>query len=639
MRLFYIFLLSFYIGNTQTPFYQKKVDSIETIIKNNSDNYSTLVKEINALLKLHQNNNNFDNQLELINTLEQLALKKNDSLELANIYHLKGQNLIYKAGLKDVKVLFEKSISIYKKHNQNNRYYKKIFYNYLNISDLYINSNQYGKSLKYLYKAKEYIIESNKKDDKLLKNYYLNNLAYIYTKTENYVKAITVLKEALSLEQEINDEYSRADIYNSFATIYAKQNENRKALEYFDLAEEIYKKINSNRGLVTIINNRGISYFDLKEYEIAEKEFYRAIQLAKQTDFHAVFSESYHYLGKIYANKGEYTTALDFFNKSIEVSKKIEYNDFVINSMYEKALIFKQTNKHKKAIDHLKNCLQYNSESNNFVPLKKVYKELFLSLKNIDYEESISYFNKYTELSDSINQITKINQTEILKAEFNYLKYKSDIKKKNQELLVSKEKEAAAKSKIIFLITLGIVLLLFFVVVIIRQKKLNNSRKETWAAKEEILALKQEKYDNEISFKNQQITDFAIHISEKNELLEKIKSKIKQLSTSKRQSESLITDLLVFINDDINQNKEKAQFYSEIDNTTDAFEHKLAILYPDLTDKDQKIARLVRLKQTSKQIALQLNITPASVDNYRSNLRKKMNIPKGTTLSKFIKNI
>jgi DNA-binding CsgD family transcriptional regulator len=48
---------------------------------------------------------------------------------------------------------------------------------------------------------------------------------------------------------------------------------------------------------------------------------------------------------------------------------------------------------------------------------------------------------------------------------------------------------------------------------------------------------------------------------------------------------------------------------------------------------------MLRLGQSSKQIALQLNISAASVDNYRYAIRKKMNIPKGESLKMFIQNI
>ena len=643
MKTFYIylFLSIYYISSfAQNLSYQKQIDSLETNIKHHSKDYEKVVKDLKSLINLYEENDNFNKALSTLNQLENLAKEKNDSIELADVYYTRGEFLIYEGKIDQVKKLFRKSIHIYQKNNLTNKYYSNLFYNYLNLSDVYINTNQYGKALSELYKAKEFLpLNSNKKEDKLLKNYYLNNLAYIYTKTNNFVKALTTLKEALRLEQEINDDFSRGDIYNSFATIYSKQNENKKAIEYYNLAEDIYIKINSNRGLVTIINNRAVSFFESKQYDKAEAEFKKAIELAKKVDFKAVFSESYHYLGRIYALNGNYQTALDYFNKSIKVSEEIEYNDFIINSLYEKALISEKNNNKKEAISLLKQSFKYQLEPDNSTPLKKVYKKLFMMYQGLDHQKSIDYFEKYTVLSDSINNIAKINQTEILKAEFNHLKYKSDLEQKENELLLTKEREQSAKIKFILLTILGVIVIISLIIAMFRQRKLNSTRKKMWATKKDLMASKQENLDKEIEYKNKQITDFAIHISEKNELLEHIKQKIKKLPIANKTTASQINDVIVFINDDINQNKEKVQLYSEVDESTNTFNHNLARLYPDLTDKERRIATLVRLNQTSKQISLQLNITSASVDNYRSILRKKMNVPKGASIVKFIKNI
>jgi len=643
MKTFYLLLffsLS-YIGSlAQNNDYQKKIDSLQHNIKQHKENYTQKIKDLKQLIVLHEQNNDYDSIFIVLDELEGLAEDKKDSIVLADVYFKRGEYSIYDSKTKDVKKLFSKSILLYKKNNQNNTYYKELFYNYLNLSDLFINTNQYGKALSELYKAKEYLPKTpNNRDDKLLENYYLNNLAYIYTKTENYIKAITILKQALSLEKEIKDDYSKSDIYNSFATIYSKQNENEKAIEYYNLAEKIYLKINSNRGLVSIINNRAVSYFDLKQYDKAQEEFEKAIELAKKADFKAVFSESYHYLGKIHVLKGNTQTALNYFNNSINTSKEIEYNDFIINSLYQKALILKSKNDKSGAISFLKESLQYQLEPENSAPLKKVYKELFMLYQGLDYQKSITYFEKYTKLSDSINNIAKINQTEILKAEFNHLKYKSDLEQKENELLITKEREESSKVKFTLLVILGSIVIASLIIAMFRQRKLSKTRKKMWATSKDLMAAKQENLDKEIEYKNKQITDFAIHISEKNELLEHIKQKIKKLPIVNKTTTSQINDVIVFINDDINQNKEKVQLYSEVDDSTKTFNQNLARLYPDLNDKEKRIATLVRLNQTSKQISLQLNITSASVDNYRSILRKKMNVPKGASIVKFIKNI
>ncbi len=101
----------------------------------------------------------------------------------------------------------------------------------------------------------------------------------------------------------------------------------------------------------------------------------------------------------------------------------------------------------------------------------------------------------------------------------------------------------------------------------------------------------------------------------------------------------MLNDTLHFINNDIENDKEKIQLYKDVSQTNDSFGSKLDTKFSDLNDKEKKVATMLRLGQTSKQIALQLGITAASVDNYRYNLRKKMNVPKGKSLKTFIQNI
>jgi len=122
-------------------------------------------------------------------------------------------------------------------------------------------------------------------------------------------------------------------------------------------------------------------------------------------------------------------------------------------------------------------------------------------------------------------------------------------------------------------------------------------------------------------------------------LLLSIKKEIKALILTEKIKNKKLNDLILFLNNTLEQNKEKVDLYSLADNTKDAFYHKLRERYPTLNEKETRVAAYVRLNLASKQIGIQLSITKASVDNYRYSLRKKMNIPKGIFLSDFLKGI
>jgi len=238
-----------------------------------------------------------------------------------------------------------------------------------------------------------------------------------------------------------------------------------------------------------------------------------------------------------------------------------------------------------------------------------------------------------------LRAILQKNKFNVIQSEFNYNELSAKLEARDAQLQASKAEQKRARDNTYFTFSVLGLIVLFFLISFYRQKKLNTIKRENLMAKQEVLSIKQEALDTQVAFKNKQITDFAIHISEKNELLEKIKIKLKQVKVINDTHKAVVKDTIHFINNDIDQNREKIQLYQQVNETNDSFRAKIDQLYTNLNDKEKKVATMLRLGQPSKQIALQLGISAASVDNYRYNLRKKMEIPKGHSLKDFINKI
>ena len=277
----------------------------------------------------------------------------------------------------------------------------------------------------------------------------------------------------------------------------------------------------------------------------------------------------------------------------------------------------------------------------NFIESRKeIYKDLYeLYEENNDFSNALMYHKEYVATKDSLQQILDKNKFSTLQTEFNYKELVSELETKESQLKVTQEEQKGARQRNLFIIISISALAVFALFSFFRQKSLSKARREALESKQEALQLKKKSLDDEVKFKNQQITDFAIHISEKNELLEKVKAKLKRVKVINDSHKEVLKDTLHFINNDIENDKEKIQLYKDVSQTNDSFGSKLDSKFDNLNDKEKKVATMLRLGQTSKQIALQLGITAASVDNYRYNLRKKMNVPKGKSLKTFIQNI
>jgi len=81
------------------------------------------------------------------------------------------------------------------------------------------------------------------------------------------------------------------------------------------------------------------------------------------------------------------------------------------------------------------------------------------------------------------------------------------------------------------------------------------------------------------------------------------------------------------------------QFYGQIEMAHQDFRMKLESSFPDLTHQEMKLAMLLRLNFSSKEISSLMNISPKSVEISRYRLRKKLGLLQGENLLNFINNL
>ncbi|MBK8953197.1 MAG: hypothetical protein IPM85_13960 [Chitinophagaceae bacterium] len=81
------------------------------------------------------------------------------------------------------------------------------------------------------------------------------------------------------------------------------------------------------------------------------------------------------------------------------------------------------------------------------------------------------------------------------------------------------------------------------------------------------------------------------------------------------------------------------QIYQQAEQVNDEFPSRLSTVSPNLSAQEKKLALLLRVGFSSKEIAPLLNISPKSVEIARYRLRKKLDLKKEENLTQFIKTI
>ena len=157
-------------------------------------------------------------------------------------------------------------------------------------------------------------------------------------------------------------------------------------------------------------------------------------------------------------------------------------------------------------------------------------------------------------------------------------------------------------------------------------------------SEKEIIALKNERLQSEIEFKNSELASVAMHLVQKGELLTKIKEELmrikKDLNIEKPSTE--FKKLIRILNEEDKMNDDWAQFAKHFDKVHSDFLKEVKDAYPKLSASELKLCAYLRMNLSSKEIAQLLNISVRGVEISRYRLRKKLQIPTETNLFDFL---
>jgi len=472
----------------------------------------------------------------------------------------------------------------------------------------------------------------------LIQNY--SNLALIYFNIEDFENTVKNAKRALERAKQLESLQHVADIYGILASAYIKKEEYALAEVYLDSSAQVFREMDFLAGLIQVASDKGELFLQKKKYGNAKDEFNKALTMISGFNNPHISTSLFLDLSQAYFKNNEIGMAKRYLDSAEVISNEMETPLFSNRIVLARTQILKKEENYLEAISILRENVIYMQSENLRESQRDAYNQLYQLYKETgNSEKSFQYYEKYTMLKDSLKQELQNGKLNVLRVEHNYNQVVSDLKNSETQLKLASEAQKRIKHRNYFLIGLASLIILFSVFFFFRQRKLSAIRRAVLESKQEVLKVKKEALDNEVRFKNKQITEFAIHISEKNDLLEKIKLKLKNIKVTNDTYKGMVNDTMHFINNDIEQNKEKIQLYQQVNESNDSFRARVNEQYSNLSEKERKVATMLRLGQTSKQIALQLNISSASVDNYRYNLRKKMNIPKGESLKMFIQKI
>ncbi len=453
---------------------------------------------------------------------------------------------------------------------------------YKALSGFYYYTEDYNKAIETTYKALK-IYES-------LQNFLgvavsLNNIGLLNEEMHFYDKAVSSYKKGLSLIDMHHLSKSKAPFYANLGVVYKNSQKYDSALYYYRKSIPFDLKQNSKRGLAhTYYDMANLYAFYLKNKDSAQTYYHKSLSLAKEFD-QGLLASIYSAQAEMYIDQNQTDKGISLMQKALKMAKKngsLHTQEFAHYKLYE---AYKQLHKLELADAHL---------------------------------------NEFVDIRDSINRQESAITLANIQAKYENEKKMAQIK----ELKIKKEADKKIKS----FLTAGLFLLLISLLLIVRNFIIKRKRDRI---KRELLAVEQKKLNQDLRFKNKELTGQALMMMQKNKLLGDI---LKNLSQIKPQSPELLK-LKRKLKKSMHSEDDWALFKHYFEEVNRDFFAKLKQINDKITPAELKLGALIKLRFNIKESADLLNISPDSVKTARYVLRKKMDLAKGENMADYLNNI
>ena len=570
---------------------------------------------------------NIDSVLYYIRKINKIDKKKLSKSELATLNLLSLHAYYYKSEFDKAIDNGQEALSYYKSVDS----VEQTGEIYFRLGACYRNQFKSKEAITYFKLAEKKLKNSN------LTQVYLG-LGNTYYQLNDIEESITYLLKAQSLAEQFDLENKMSTIYNSLAAAYNKNDDSDNALNYLEKSLFLANKTNSNTSRLLAYFNLGSYYLDKDDLDNATKNFKESYNLINKTNYNHL---------KARATLG-YADVLILNKKLEEAEVLIDKAQNLYNTIGNKNRMpyvynLKAEIENKKGnIDNAINLLKQGLEISKDYEITDIIIENYLDLaeleeKNLNYKKALLAYKNYSRLNDSLNKKQKTKEIETLKIKYEVSEMETNLKLKDQKLTNLEIEKKASNYRNVLLSIVGIGLVFF----IFRQYKINKITKKVLESENEIISLKKQQLENEVSFKKNKITEYAIHINDRNKFLEVCKKQLKDIQklAENRMTSDKAKELHFFIKNHIETQKEDIVFNTETQSTGADFNYKLQENFPNLTDKEILVCNYLILNLSSKKIADKMNISFLSVNNYRTSIRKKINLPKGGNLKRALQQL
>lgn len=428
----------------------------------------------------------------------------------------------------------------------------------------------------------------------------------------NYHKCITLT--------DSKDHKNLSSFNQNLATMYLHMDYIDKALFYMNKSIDYVK---NEEFPIENLMTLGIIYYKSGDYDNAEKTYNHILQQAIANKQAGLVAQTYSNLGNLKNKQTQYEEALKYLAMSDSICTDLGIEIGLFINLINRTQVFYALGDYKSTIIDLHKAEAQAKIFENPKINTDIYENLCNAYDAIGNEHIANkYFRLYTENKQKISG----DLPRSIIAEWELAKENEKMAKASAAYEATIQKQI--KNKILIALILSILLILLSFFYFYKKRKYLEWREKLMLLNQKI------KYDLEIKSKeilSESLKNLSVQTTKEwiNTELQEI---VKDLPRTQQQQFAKLTNKLKSGN---NQSYLE-EFDIRFTGVYEEFYSKIKTLAPTLTANELRICAMMRLNISSKEIATLTNRTTGTVENIRSNIRKKLNLPADSNLQEFI---
>jgi tetratricopeptide (TPR) repeat protein len=502
---------------------------------------------------------------------------------------------------------------------------------YFELSDHQLTRN-FNESLDYLEQAEEFLKTENLKNSEKSYAELYERLGVINRRKGDYIDAISYYLKARKLYEELNDTLSIGSIVHNIGIVYRFQGENERAIQNFKQAVHLHTIVKDTFGIAAAYNMMGVSYCKLNKLDSALVCYERASELFKLTKDDENVRRVSNNFSTLYAVQRQYDKSIPIKLDNLEHYKKNDNKMSISVAYFNLSKDYSGLQDYEKALKYADSSLAISLQEGYKERISRTYRRRssvyrYMSNYKAAYEDYVNY-KKYADSVHDINDIKKIQELE--------LKFEFEKEKEELQIRAEENEQKLLLYAIVFILVLlggGYIGYLSYRNYTARVR-IVKEKLEKEKLKKELLREKVKVSESELK---SLVADNSMRLKFIQELSEQIKGDRKE--TDSKDIQSYTQSLLLRLQQQIATESKLSSIQDRIEEVNRGFDQKIIELYPNLTKTEREVCALLRLNLSIKEIAAIRNATPDSVKASRYRIRKKLQVPSGVELEKFIQSL